>query len=151
MEQQKAIEIAATYLVSQQRSVDGYVAHVISPSATEVEIAFGVNADAPAAYRVFLGQFGHFIGLVSEDGTSSEGISDSELERVRGEDHVIAATRYLAAHGVDTTNLRARIVDPPGLTTVWYSLDTDEDIMGGGGPLLYISDCGTFIRMYETQ
>lgn len=152
MKETEAIAIAEAHLASQWRELGRYVARVAAGPRPEIEVVFhDPSAPDRGNYRVFLTQFGEFLGLVAPDGSCPKYAEPKAVERVRGESATEAASRYLAAHQIDGEGLVADQLDETSLTLVWYELDTDEEVMGGGGPEVFITEPGTVIRVWETQ
>jgi len=147
MNDQTAVEVANAHLVSAGLAIDGMTPVVENPASHEVEVAFTSTTEddlvevAPP-HRVFMSQEGEFLGLVLADGSQPACTSASDLVRVKGEEPIEAAPRYLQAHGVDTLNLVGRVVDPTQLVCVWYK----EGEMFGGGFEVYMTECGTVVR-----
>lgn len=133
MDNKTAIQIANGHIVGEGLSTEGLKANVVNPADREFEVAFieETDGDEQTEHSVFIGPYGGFLGLRLADGFEPTTAPEAELQRDYDEDKIQAATRYLKAHGVDTSGLQSRLVDPPRLVTVWYEEDTDVDKMGG--------------------
>jgi len=158
MEHQEAIEIAEQYLSQEELSTEGYVAQVVTSAIRETEVVFSMrppcdHEDCVKEHRVFLDAYGDFLGLLFADGTTSAPLRRSprpaELTKSSDDESSIAsATRYLKAHDVDTEKLDPKVLETARLVHVWYEIETDEDVFGGG-PEVYMTDLGTIIRAYS--
>ena len=148
------IELANAHSVAAGYSVEGLRANVVNPADRECEVVFVAAADdregAAVAHRVFVDSFGYFVGYLLADGTRPARAAELSLRQVKGDDVVSAATRYLQAHGVDTSVFEPRLVDPPQFVAVWYELDTDED-MFGGWHTVFMLESGELIGVQEDQ
>ena len=150
----RLIELADAYSVAAGYSVEGLRANVVNPADRECEFVFseadGSALGSTAEYRVFMGEFGHFIGCLLSDGSRPERAAGSLLKRDYEKSMEDSAAQYLEAHGVDTTNLEPRLVANVEFVKVWYRLDTDED-MFGGWHTVFMLESGELIGVQEDQ
>lgn len=150
---EQMIAVAESHLAEIGRSTDGYRPRFFDQDLVrDVEVTFLQNdGSRDLGPRVFLTQFGDLLGILLPDGKSPDYLPGDECPRVKGEESIDAARRYLMLHGFNSAGLVGEVAEPANLSVVFYEVDSDQLVMGGGGAEVYIVDGEHVVRVWHSQ